>query len=134
MSDLNDKIRSVLGHDLDACDDDGREDTIRFMVAETFRSRQRWMMIMMWFWVFVTFVLAILSGIAFLKADDTRSQIMYAACFVVCSQMVGGFKLWVWMAMNRNSLKREIKRLELRVVHLADQVASGDPGGSGRTT
>ena len=113
-----------------ACDNDGREDTIRFMVAESFRSQQRWLLLMMWFWVLVTFVLAVLSGIAFLKADDTRSQIMYAACFVVCSQMVGGFKLWVWIAMNRNSLKREIKRWELRVVELCDQVAGASGQGS----
>ena len=100
------------------------------MVAESFRSQQRWLLLMVWFWVLVTFVLAVLSGIAFLKADDTRSQIMYVACFVVCSQMVGGFKLWVWIAMNRNSLKREIKRWELRVVELCDQVAGGSGQGS----
>jgi|GEM_PF-3584282 len=35
---------------------------------------------------------------------------------------IGLIKIWYWMELNRNTVLREIKRLELQVAHLAGRV------------
>ena len=49
---------------------------------------------------------------------------MWATAFIFCSTGVSFMKSWMWMLMNRNVLAREIKRLELQVASLREQLGS----------
>jgi hypothetical protein len=58
------------------------------------------------------------------KADQTQGQIMYAALFVLGAQGVGLMKIFAREMVHRHSIKRDLRRLELRVVELSEMVKS----------
>jgi hypothetical protein len=66
----------------------------------------------------------IFSGIKFFAVEQTKSQIMYAAIFVCGCQFIALMKIFAWQLIHRNGLKREIKRLELRIAELSEAVKS----------
>jgi uncharacterized membrane protein YciS (DUF1049 family) len=65
---------------------------------------------------------AIYCGIKFFKTDQSQFQLMYAAFFVCCILIGYLIKVFGWVMFTRNSLKREIKRLELRIAELDETV------------
>ena len=122
MSDFDERIRGAFSADATTSPQREREETLRFMVAETFSGKQRWLTILTWTSQLVFVVLTVVVAIRFFQVDESRPQIMYATLFLVCVGTVNMLKLWYWMMLNRNSLKREIKRLELQVAGLRDDV------------
>ncbi len=62
---------------------------------------------------------AVWAGIRFFEASETRGMILWAVVFLFSAQSIGLLKLWYWMLLNRNSVTREVKRLELQVARLA---------------
>ena len=68
--------------------------------------------------------LAVFSGIRYFRVEQVKYQIMYAAIFICCIQFIALIKVFAWQLMHRNSIKREIKRLELRIAELNNTVKS----------
>ena len=66
--------------------------------------------------------LAILCGILFWRAAETKSQIMYAAFFICCILIAYLIKVFAWVMGSRHLISREIKRLELRIAELNETV------------
>ena len=66
-------------------------------------------------------VLVVLAAGEFFQADDTKWQLFYATCVLLLAMLLLLVKLWGWMQMNRHSIQREIKRLELRILELGEQ-------------
>lgn len=62
--------------------------------------------------------IAVWAGIRFFDASETRGMIMWAVVFLFSAQSIGMLKLWYWMLLNRNSVTREVKRLEIQVARL----------------
>jgi uncharacterized membrane protein YciS (DUF1049 family) len=48
---------------------------------------------------------------------------MYAAFFVCLVLIAYLIKVFAWIMVSRNSIKRELKRLELRIAELAESIA-----------
>jgi len=48
---------------------------------------------------------------------------VYATLFLVGALLVSFMKMWYWQRLNRNTVLREIKRLELRLAELAGRDA-----------
>jgi hypothetical protein len=67
--------------------------------------------------------IAIFSGFEFFRTDEIQYQIMYAVIFLTCIQWIGLLKIFAWQMIHRNGLKREIKRLELRIAELREAVS-----------
>jgi uncharacterized SAM-binding protein YcdF (DUF218 family) len=90
------------------------------MIGDSFRGRQRWMSLLVFFYILLFTVAWVASAIMFFSTDkgDTRGLILWAAAFVVSGNIVMMCKLWYWNMMNRNALAREIKRLEVRIAEL----------------
>jgi len=102
--------------------DDTREESYISWAKFWFKSSQRWAVILVFAHFFFFIALAILCGILFLITDSTKYQIMYAA-FFVCLVLIGYLiKVFAWVMASRNSIKREIKRLELRIAELSETV------------
>ena len=121
MNGIDDKIRKALESEEDTWAD---EPGLFEQVGSTFRSQQRWLVLLVWFWTLVFTVLFVLCAVWFFRAENTRDQIMWATAFIFCSTGVSFMKSWMWMLMNRNVLAREIKRLELQVASLREQLGS----------
>lgn len=98
--------------------DESRENTLRSMLKEFYNRKMSSIVILVWFWAVIFIAGAVYSGIQFFKTDKTQFQIMFAAIFIVCWQIVGQLKSFAWLMIHKNNIKREIKRLELRIAEL----------------
>lgn len=123
MNELDKAIQeSLRKEDAELFKDFQEEPSMFAMVMETFQGKHRWLVIMTVFWTLVFLVLAILSGIRFFRAETTRDLMMWAAACIVCLSAVSMMKVWFWMELNKNSVTREIKRLELQIARLASRI------------
>ncbi|MFZ2148033.1 MAG: DUF6768 family protein [Sedimentisphaerales bacterium] len=104
--------------------DDAKEDTLRSMLGDFYNRKMTSIIILVWIDFLIILALAIFSGIKFFKTDQTGSQIMYAAIFVCCTQFFVLIKVFGGQMIARNSIKREIKRLELRIAELSERIKS----------
>lgn len=120
MNKLDDDIRKALANGEAPYDLDREEGVFRQM-AGIFRGKMRWMAIVATIYSVVLPVLIVLAAIEFFQTDDTKWQIFYATGILLLAMLLLMVKLWGWMQMNRNSIQREIKRLELRILELGKQ-------------
>ena len=102
--------------------DDSRENTLWSMMGDFYNRKMLSMVILVW-GMGVTFMgVAIFSGVKFFGTGEIRYQIMYAVIFLTCIQWVGLLKIFAWQLIHRNSVKREIKRLELSIAEMSETV------------
>lgn len=87
------------------------------------KGKARWWTVLIGFWSFAFFGIQVWAAVRFFGAPETREQIMWAVIFLWCGMAVGMLKLWMWLQMNKNAVKRELKRLELQVAHLAEKLS-----------
>jgi len=99
-----------------------KEDTYLDMARGFFDRKNRTSVIIVFAHFFFFLALAIVSGILFLISETTKYQIMYAAFFVCCLLIAYLIKIFGWVMGSKNSIQREIKRLELRIAELNEAV------------
>ena len=114
------QIKKIIDSPLEY--DESKEDTYRSMLRDFFSKEMRWVMINLYAWSAFFFVLVIISVVQFFKTDETKFQIMYATIFICCSLSIGLCKAITFVMLQRHSIKREIKRLELRIAELNETV------------
>jgi multisubunit Na+/H+ antiporter MnhG subunit len=102
--------------------DQQREDSIRSMLRDFYNRKMLSTVVFVWVWGLFVVGVAIYSAIRFFEADQIRPQIMYAAIFVAGCQFMALMKIFAWQMIHRNSIKREIKRLELRIAELHESL------------
>ena len=100
--------------------DESKEDSYISWVRSGFKICQSWTIILVFAHFFFFFALAIVCGILFSITDSTQYQIMYAAFFVCCVLIGYLIKVFGWVMFSKNSISREIKRLELRIAELSE--------------
>lgn len=123
MNELDKKIKEALRReDAEIFEDVGGEPSLFEMAAEAFRGRHWWLNALTSFWILVFFVLAILAAVKFFNTEDTRDAMLWAIAFIFCMMAVAMLKMWFWMELNKNSITREIKRLELQIARLAGRI------------
>lgn len=123
---MRNDIRSILDDQYDA----SREDSIRAMIGDFYSRRMLSTAVFIWTWGAIFMVGAIYSAVRFFRAEEVKSQILYAAVFICLVQFVGLMKVFAWQMIARNSIKREIKRLEIRLAELAKSLDKQAGGGS----
>lgn len=125
QSDIDAKIRhAARAEDTDLDDPashDPGEESLREFISAAYRGKLRWLMVLTAFWSLAFFALAVFAGFRFFDAESTRDQIMWTAIFLFSMQAVGMLKQWHWMQMDRHSIIREVKRLELQVARLSQR-------------
>jgi hypothetical protein len=104
---------------IDGTYDESREDGIWTMLSDFYSRKMLSIAIFIWVWGILFMVMTVYGAVMFFRVDQTKSQIMYAAIFICGCQFVGLMKIFAWQMIHRNSIKREIKRLELRIAALA---------------
>jgi hypothetical protein len=117
MSELDDRIREALA--AEDADLFGEDESLGDMVAASFQGRQRWVVILTWGSLAVFFVLCLLALWQLFAAETTRGQVLWAVGVTYTLIMIMGMKVWYWMHLNRNSVLREVKRVELQLARLA---------------
>jgi hypothetical protein len=119
MNDFDDKIRQALetGKPIEF----EREETLRQMMAQTFRSKMRWMVIWLWCEAIVIMVLAGWSGYKLYHAEEIKQIIVWAMTILLCANFFVLVKVVGWQWVNKFSVMREIKRLELQIAGLKEE-------------
>jgi len=102
--------------------DESRENTLRSMLKAFYNRKMLSIVILVWIWAIIFLAGAVYSGFQFFNTDQTQYQIMFATIFIFCCQGVGQMKSFAWLMIHRNSITREIKRLELRIAELTEMV------------
>jgi len=102
--------------------DDTKEDTLRSWLRDWYSKKMFWVAINVYAGYLILLALAVFSSIKFFRTDQTQYQIMYAAIFVCCCLWIGFISVFGWVMMQRPRIKREIKRLEIRIAELNEAV------------
>lgn len=104
--------------------EESKEDTLRGMIGDFYNRKNSSSIALVWVFAIIIILLSVYCGTAFFKAEDTRMQIMYATIFIVLMESLNIIKIFAWLIVHRNGIKREIKRLELRIAELNETVKS----------
>jgi hypothetical protein len=118
------KAQGVEGIDLSP------EPGLSDMVTEIFRGRLWWVGACMIANIVACTILAVICGVQLFRTDIIQEMIRWGAGFFFSINVVIGCKLWYWMRVERLTMVREIKRVELLVAQLA--VEQGRAAGTAR--
>jgi len=96
-------------------DDQGLFDMVR---ASFTGGMRRWVILMN---VIIMLVSAVMvwTGYRFFTSSITDDYIFWGVCLLISAHAQIAMKQWIFMEMNRSSLMREIKRVEVAVAKLA---------------
>lgn len=93
------------------------------MVGGLFKSKMRWLLILMNIVQLIAFVLFIYCLVQFFSTDVTNELIKWGAGGFLFLMMSSMMKFFSWMQMDKNSILRELKRLELQVASLSGKMS-----------
>ena len=123
MRDIDKKIQEALrAEDVELFGEFGGEQSMLEMVVDSFRGRMRWFMAFAIVVTVAMLVAMVAAAIAFYRAEEIREMILYAMVFGIFGGGISMMKIWYWMELNKNTLTREIKRLELQVARLSSRI------------
>ncbi len=116
MTTRDDEMQKILD-DLEGYDEK-REGTAIGVLTEFYSRKFLSTSIVVWANGIVMTGVAVLCAVLFFRTDVVKDEILYATIFMGAFIWIAGIKSFAWMAINRNSIAREVKRLEIRVVEL----------------
>ena len=119
---MNDKQTEAM---IDEIYDTSKEDTLLSMVGQLYSRRMLPSFLVHGVYSLPFIVLAVYSGIKFFDAQQIHFPLMYAAIFICCMQVIFLRKVIYWQMLHKNSISREVKRLEVRIVELMDRDLTG---------
>ena len=109
---------------IDEIYDTSKEDTLLSMVGELYSRRMLPSLLVHAAYSLPFIVLAVYCGITFFHTEQVQFQLMHAAIFVCCVHVIFLRKAIYWQMLQKNSISREVKRLEVRIVELTEMIRS----------
>ncbi len=123
MKEIDRLIRDALREeDAELFEKIGGEQRMHQVILDLFRGRNRWLALATVIVTVALLVLAVYAAIQFYRSEIVRDMLLWFALAFFCFMAIGAVKVWSWMEMAKNETMREIKRLELQVVHLAAKI------------
>ncbi len=95
------------------------EQNVFQMIGGVFGGKNKWIIIIMNIVVFIAFGFFIYCVVQFLNTETTNELIKWSVGGVICLLMISMIKIFIWMQMDKNSIIRELKRLELQILTLS---------------
>lgn len=115
-------IRDTLREEDAVLDEAPSEEVTMFHGAmDLFRGRLRWLAVGFAGAMLALTAVAVWMAIRFFQATQTREMLIWGAGFMLCAAAGIGLKILSWVELSKNSIMREIKRLELQVAYLASR-------------
>jgi hypothetical protein len=124
MTNIDDEIRAVLSaEEMAELEDLTGEQGLFDVVGDSFRTKMRYWIAILWVYSFAAFVGAVWSGFRFYEATEPKEMAVWGGLCIVLVLVVALAKIWYWMELNKNTVVRELKRVELQIAFLAKSVA-----------
>ena len=114
----NEQIKKIIADSYD----ESKEEGLRSIVRDFYSRKLLSSAVLAWVVAVIFVGLAVYSAIHFFRTDQVQLQIMYAALFIVGVHEFDVIRIFAWQIVHRHSLKREVKRLELRVAELCETI------------
>lgn len=122
------KIAEALDRDAaEAFEKMGADQTVFEMMFDGFRGRNLWLNVVMAVIMVLIFAFGVYCIVRFFQAEDMRAMFSWGFGALMTMLMSSFLKLWFWLEMQKNSIVREVKRVELQVASLAAGLG-GDAG------
>ena len=96
--------------------------SLRSMLKDFYNRKMLSVIILTWVWFLIILTVAIFSAVKYFQSEQPKDLIFYAAIFIIAIQFVVLMKIFAWQMIHRNSIKREIKKLGLRITELAEKI------------
>lgn len=122
MKELDELIRETLSAEDAEWFGEWDEQTLTEKVVETFRGKSRWLVMLVSLVGIVFMAVMVLALARLFATDSTREMILWATTFMFCCLAITMLKVWYWMELNRNTVLREIKRLELQLARMTNRL------------
>ena len=131
MKEIDHLIRDALREeDAELLDKLGQDESIQDRITDLFRIKPRILLVMTILFTLVALAISFYSVLRFYNAPDMREMLFWGAVTFACLAAIGAVKIWGWVEMSKNSVIREIKRLELQTAYLAGKIKrSQEPKG-----
>ena len=122
MSDIDEKIRNALmAEDQKAIDEIEDGAGLFELIGLTFKGKQAWMTYYMYFLGLIVASALVYFVIQYLGAADIKTSLNWALLILGCLFMITLIKILSWQQIQKAELLREIKRLEMRIMLVAEQ-------------
>jgi len=118
---MNDKQTEAM---IDEIYDASKEDTLLTMVGQLYTREMLPNMLVHAVYSLPFIALSVYCGIKFFDTQLVQFQLMYAAIFICCVHVIFLRKAIYWQMLQKNSISREVKRLEVRIAELTEMVRS----------
>ncbi|PHS64107.1 MAG: hypothetical protein COB12_08190 [Flavobacterium sp.] len=100
------------------------EQNVFEMLGGLFQGKNKWIILLFNIVMVLVFGVLIYCVIQFFNTELTNELIKWSLAIVVCLLMVSMLKIFIWMQMDKNSIKREIKRIELQISTLSSKLTN----------
>ncbi len=122
MNTIDQRIQAALSEEDKALLDQYRDNqNVLSEVLLSFHGIRGYFVILVWIIMLVWTGLFGLCAVKFISADSVDSKITWLGGGLVCLVTLIACKLWYYMELNRNTVMRELKRLELQIGLLAEK-------------
>lgn len=120
MTHVDEAIRRALSpEDAKTFDALGQDQSILEQAIDAFRGQDILFRVVAWTAAIALFVASCGLVWQFVHATQTREMLLWGAASALTLSGLGMVKLWFWAEMQKNSILRELKRLEFQVASLA---------------
>lgn len=123
MGNIDEKILEALNsEDKEVMDNYGQELGFFGLIAESFRGKLKAIVIVVFICILIFAVMLFYCAINFFSVDDIGMKLNWLAGGLTALIVIGLLRLWYFMELNRLSVIREVKRLELQISLLAKKL------------
>ncbi|NNE01700.1 MAG: hypothetical protein HKN52_00925 [Eudoraea sp.] len=122
MEDIDKMIREALTEEEAKFYEDLNEPSIFEKLGEVYKGRQGWLAMVMNIVILLLFALFIYSLIQFLNTTQIQELVRWASVGLFSILALSIMKIYFWMQMDKNDLKRELKRIELQIAVLSGKL------------
>ena len=98
------------------------EQNIFQMLSGLFQGKMKWFIVVINIVSIVAFGLFTYCTIQFFNTEITNELIKWGISATFCMLIISMLKIFVWNQMDKNSIKRELKRIELQISFLSSKL------------
>jgi len=123
MEDIDKLIRETLTQEEAKFYDELEEKNVFGTIAEVFTGKNSWIIVVMNIVNLIVFGFLIYCAVQFLNTNETNELIKWGVTGFICLNFMGMIKLYVWMQVDKKTIIKEIKRIELLVSSVSHKIS-----------